>query len=118
VQRPPAAPALPHRATPAIVYTTRPKATPSGDGHDRDHDTHERVRNDIIDKSGKVTWRYHGQMYSIGIGRTHGTWVRPSEMSWDITLVAGGVLNLRPLQSHRAIPSATERCGKQPNRLC
>jgi len=59
---------LPHRATPATVYDSLPKATPTGD---RDDDTHERVRNDIVDKSGKVTWRYHGQMYSIGIGRTH-----------------------------------------------
>jgi transposase InsO family protein len=62
---------LPHRATPATVYESLPKATPAGGGHDRDHDTHERVRHDIVDKSGKVTWRYHGQMYSIGIGRTH-----------------------------------------------
>ncbi|WP_224279230.1 integrase core domain-containing protein, partial [Nocardioides lacusdianchii] len=32
---------LPQRATPAIAYTTRPKATP---GADRDGDTHDRVR--------------------------------------------------------------------------
>jgi Integrase core domain len=31
--------ALPHRATPAAVYTTRPKATPRGG---RQHDTHDR----------------------------------------------------------------------------
>jgi hypothetical protein len=61
---------LPHRMTPATVYCSLPKATPTGDGHDRDNDTHDRVRHDIVDKSGKVTWRYHGQMYSIGIGRT------------------------------------------------
>jgi len=62
---------LPHRATPATVYGSLPKASPAGGGHDRNDDTHERVRHDIVDKSGKVTWRYHGQMYSIGIGRTH-----------------------------------------------
>jgi transposase InsO family protein len=44
---------LPHRATPATVYTNRPKATPAGGGHDRDDDTHDRVRHDIVDKSGK-----------------------------------------------------------------
>jgi transposase InsO family protein len=58
-----------HRATPTTVYTTRPKATPTTG--DRDDDTHDRVRNDKVDKAGKITWRYRGQMYSIGIGRTH-----------------------------------------------
>lgn len=60
---------LEHRATPATVFTTRPKATPST-GH-RDHDTHDRVRHDRIDKSGKITLRHQGRLYSIGIGRTH-----------------------------------------------
>jgi len=60
---------LEHRATPATIYTTRPKATPSAG--DRDHDTHDRIRHDRVDKSGKVTLRYHGRLYSIGIGRTH-----------------------------------------------
>lgn len=67
VQRPPATPLLPHRGTPATVYTTRPKASPG----DRDGDTHDRVREDRVDKAGKVTLRYQGQLYSIGIGRTH-----------------------------------------------
>lgn len=58
---------LPNRATPATAYTARPKATPG----DRSTDTHQRVREDRIDKSGKVTLRYQGQLYSIGIGRTH-----------------------------------------------
>lgn len=60
---------LEHRATPATVYTTRPKATP-GTGN-RDEDTHDRIRHDRVDKSGKITLRYQGQLYSIGIGRTH-----------------------------------------------
>ncbi len=57
---------LEHRATPATVYTSRAKATPGN----RDDDTHERVRRDRVDKSGKITLRYQGQLYSIGIGRT------------------------------------------------
>jgi transposase InsO family protein len=60
---------LDHRATPATVYTTRPKATPSTG--DRDEDSHDRIRHDRVDKSGKVTLRYQGRLYSIGIGRTH-----------------------------------------------
>jgi transposase InsO family protein len=59
---------LPHRATPAAVYTTRPKATPRGG---REHDTHDRVRHDTIDTAGTVTLRVHGRLHHIGIGRTH-----------------------------------------------
>ena len=73
---------LEHRATPATVYTTRPKASPSGD---RDDDTHNRVRYDKVDKAGKVTWRYRGEMYSIGIGRTH-TGTRVIVLAQDLEL--------------------------------
>jgi transposase InsO family protein len=59
---------LPHRATPATIYTARPKATPTTD---RTRDTHDRVRHDRIDTSGKITLRHQGTLYSIGIGRTH-----------------------------------------------
>jgi Integrase core domain len=58
---------LPHRATPATAYTARPKATPG----DRDQDTHDRLRHDRVDNSGKITLRHGGRLYSIGIGRTH-----------------------------------------------
>ena len=59
---------LPHRATPATIYSARPKAAPTAD---RTHDTHDRVRHDRVDKSGKITLRYQGRLYHIGIGRTH-----------------------------------------------
>jgi len=58
---------LPHQATPAAIYHSRPKASPG----DRTGDTHDRVRHDRVDKSGKITLRYQGRLYSIGIGRTH-----------------------------------------------
>ena len=58
---------LEHRATPAVAYTARPKATPG----DRTADTHHRVRNDIIDDTGTVTLRHAGRLYHIGVGRTH-----------------------------------------------
>jgi transposase InsO family protein len=74
---------LDHRATPATVYTTRPKATPSTG--DRDEDTHDRVRHDKVDKAGKITWRYQGQMYSIGIGRTH-TGTRVIVLAQDLNI--------------------------------
>src|SRR5690349_22300193 len=56
---------LPHRATPATAYTSRPKATPG----DRSADTHHRVRADRIDADGKLTLRHHGRLHHIGIGR-------------------------------------------------
>lgn len=58
---------LPHHATPATAYQARPKAEP-GDHH---ADAHQRLRRDRIDTSGKITLRHQGQLYSIGIGRTH-----------------------------------------------
>jgi len=60
---------LPRRATPAAVYTTMPKATP--DPHGRQTDTHDRVRHDRVGTTGKITLRHGGQLYHIGIGRTH-----------------------------------------------
>ena len=59
---------LPHRATPATIYTTLPKATPS---KDRSADTHDRVRHDKIDKAGSVTLRVAGRLRHIGVGRTY-----------------------------------------------
>jgi transposase InsO family protein len=59
---------LAHRATPATVYTTRPKASPTSD---RSADTHDRVRHDKIDKAGSVTLRVAGRLRHIGVGRTY-----------------------------------------------
>src|SRR5690606_17793920 len=59
---------LPHRAPPAALFDTMPKALP---GTSRDHETHHRVRHDRIDKTGAVTLRVNGRLHHIGIGRTH-----------------------------------------------
>jgi hypothetical protein len=59
---------VPHRATPAALYDTMPKAMP---GPSRDAETHDRVRYDRVDKSGTVTLRVAGQLRHIGVGRTH-----------------------------------------------
>jgi transposase InsO family protein len=58
---------LPRRATPATAYAARPKAAPGS----RTADTHDRVRADIIGTTGTVTLRHAGQLYHIGVGRTH-----------------------------------------------
>lgn len=59
---------LPQRAVPATLFDTLPKATPTTP---RDDDSHDRVRFDRVDTSGKITLRHGGRLYSIGIGRTH-----------------------------------------------
>ena len=59
---------LPHRATPATLYDTMPKAVP---GETTDPVTHDRIRHDIVDKAGSVTLRYRSRLHHIGIGRTH-----------------------------------------------
>jgi transposase InsO family protein len=61
--------ALPQRAVPAAPYTALPKATPSPQR--RTPDSHDRVRVDRIDTSGKVTLRHDSRLYSIAVGRTH-----------------------------------------------
>ena len=58
----------PHRATPAVIYANLPKATPTTN---REHDTHDRVRHDVIDVTGTVSLRVGGRLHHIGVGRTH-----------------------------------------------
>jgi len=58
---------LPGRSTPAAAYQRRPKATPGN----RDHDSHWRVRNDRVDKTGRVTLRHDGRLHHIGLGMEH-----------------------------------------------
>jgi len=61
----------PHRAlqgrTPLQAYSARVKARPAGQAAD----THFRVREDKVDKFGKVSLRYDSRLYHIGIGRAH-----------------------------------------------
>jgi hypothetical protein len=59
---------LPHRATPATLYDSMPKALP---GPTTDPETHERVRHDRVDKAGSVTLRHNSRLHHIGVGRTH-----------------------------------------------
>jgi hypothetical protein len=69
----------PHRAigrrTPIQAYTARtkagpnPPATPAPTGY--------RIRQDIVDRDGKLTLRYEGKLRHLGVGHTHaGTPVR------------------------------------------
>ncbi len=59
---------LPHRAPPAALFQTMPKALPM---NSRDTETHARIRHDRVDASGVVTLRIAGRLHHIGCGRTH-----------------------------------------------
>ena len=65
----------PHRAlgrrTPAVVYYTRHKPTPT---RPRIDTTGYRIRNDRVSTSGSVTLRHHGRLHHIGIGRAYAGW--------------------------------------------
>jgi transposase InsO family protein len=63
----------PHRAldgrTPLQAYSNRIKAKPTNSASRAP--THFRVRQDKVDKTGKVSLRYHSKLYKIGLGRAH-----------------------------------------------
>ena len=102
---------LPRHATPATAYQARPKAAP---GQPADRETHARLRRDRIDKAGKITLRHGGQLYSIGVGRTHtGTHVLVLIQDLDIRIINAATgellreLVLDPTQRY-------QRLGKPP----
>jgi hypothetical protein len=61
----------PHRAlgrrTPLQAYSARSKARPAGTRAG----TYFRVREDRVDKTGKVSLRYDSKLYKIGLGRAY-----------------------------------------------
>jgi transposase InsO family protein len=62
----------PHRAldgrTPLQAYSARIKARPASE---TTPDTHFRVREDKVDKTGTITLRHNSRLHHIGIGRAH-----------------------------------------------
>jgi len=76
---------LPHRATPATLYESMPKAVP---GEVTNPATHDRIRHDIVDKVGTVTLRHRSRLHHIGIGRTYaGTCIILIVQDLDIRIV-------------------------------
>jgi transposase InsO family protein len=63
----------PHRAigrqTPQEAFQARPAATPKAPGFEVPQ--HFRVRQDRVDRVGRVTLRYNSRLYHIGLGRQH-----------------------------------------------
>jgi transposase InsO family protein len=92
---------LHHRSTPAVAYTTRPKATPTPQPSSPEF----RVRHDRI-HNGRVSLRIHGQMHHIGLGRTlDGTRITMLIWGHDIRII------------HRATGEIIRTLTIDPNRL-
>ena len=76
---------LEHRSTPATAYAARPKATP---GSGSTTESHDRVRQDKINKAGTVTLRVAGRLRHIGVGRTYaGTYVLLLVQDLDVRVI-------------------------------
>jgi hypothetical protein len=74
---------LPQHCTPAVAYTTRPKASPNK----HNTDTEFRVRHDRVN-SGNVTVRIDGQLHHIGLGHPHnGTRIILLINGYDIRII-------------------------------
>ena len=68
-------PKLADRGMWILWFTRRFPAATAGAGSSRD--THDRVREDRVSKTGNVTLRHNGRLHHIGLGRTHaGTYIR------------------------------------------
>jgi Integrase core domain len=90
----------PHRALgrriPAAAYGARVKARPSRDPVDVEG---YRIRHDRVDDAGKVTLRYAGSLFHIGVGRAH-------KRTRVILLVAGKEVRILD-DKHRLIRAFT-----------
>jgi transposase InsO family protein len=108
---------LPHRATPAAVYDSLPKAVPTTS---RELDHHHRVRRDVIDNEGKVTLRHGGRLFHIGVGRTHArTPVILLVHDLDIRVVdaaTGELLRALTLDTSRSYQPTGRRPGPPPRK--
>ncbi len=102
----------PHRAlgrrTPANAYAGRPKAGPIG--HRLEIPAHYRVRQDRVDRFGKLTLRHRGRLHHIGVGRAHaGVRVLVLVRDLDVRVITGDgellrELTLDPNKDYQARP--------------
>ena len=103
---------LPHRATPATLYNSMPKALP---GATTDPETHDRIRHDRVDKAGSVTLRHSSRLHHIGIGRTHaGTCVILLVQDLEIRVVNAATGELHARTDPRPQPRLPAHRSTQP----
>ncbi|WBL19179.1 IS481 family transposase [Citricoccus sp. NR2] len=105
----------PHRAikrkTPASVYSALPKATPV-----RQPQEDYRIRNDTVDKFGKLTIRYDGKLRHLGMGATYsGIPVRMMVDDREITVIhrkTGEILRYFEINVSKNYQKPTKRLSK------
>ena len=109
---------LPHHSTPAVAYTTRPKATPTSHTTEPEY----RVRTDRIN-DGNVSLRINGELHHIGLGRTlDGTPIRMLITGYDIRIIhaaTGEIIRTLTINPHHRYhgtgqPRSTPRKTKKP----
>jgi transposase InsO family protein len=103
------------RSTPAAAYGSRPKAAPVQRG-----DSHDRVRHDVIDKSGRITLRIAGRLHHIGLGQTlRGTRVLVLVHDLDVRVIdqaTGELLRALTIDPTRDYQPTGRPPGPQPRR--
>jgi transposase InsO family protein len=106
------------RRTPASAYLARPKAAPPGHGEPG----HYRLRYDVLDTLGKMSFRRAGRMHHLGIGATHAG-KRVLAIADDTTvtvieLATGEVLSTNTIDPTKTYWRNTQRApGRWPGAL-
>jgi hypothetical protein len=88
------------RRNPEAAYTARPKAAPPGHGQPG----HYRLRYDVLDPHGKMSFRRAGRMHHLGIAAAHaGT--RALAIADDTTITVIALHTGEVLSSHHIDPA-------------
>jgi transposase InsO family protein len=105
------------RTTPATAYAALPKAAPTGAGNPG----HYRLRYDLLDTLGKMSFRRAGRMHHLGIGAAHAR-KRVLAIADDTTVTVIELATGEILSTHHIDPTKTywrnqqKRPGRWPGR--
>ena len=105
------------RTTPATAYAALPKAAPTGAGSPG----HYRLRYDLLDTLGKMSFRRAGRMHHLGIGAAHAR-KRVLAIADDTTVTVIELATGEILSTHHIEPTKTywrnqqKRPGRWPGR--
>jgi transposase InsO family protein len=103
------------RHTPASIYAARPKAAPPGHGQPG----HYRLRYDVLDTLGKMSFRRAGRMHHLGIGAAHAgkraLAIADNTTVTVIELTTGEVLATNTIDPHKTYWRNTQKApGRWP----